>query len=1333
MDQLKPPGELCLEGNISENWRRWKQAFELFLIACGIDEKTEKVQIATFLHVAGQDARTVYNNFEYEENEDKNKLQTIIAKFEKYCEPRKNLTYTRHLFFTRSQGPTETIDMYVTDLKAKAKDCEFGPLTDSLVRDRIVGGIRSDSVRARLLRESDIPLRKAVDLCRACEASETQLKSLQEKFEDQVHLVKKTGQESGTDFGRGARPKTRPNIGNSDMGNKKFKCGNCGREHAPRKCPAYGQTCHKCSKLNHFAAVCKSTPSTPQAVHLVEENTDFFIGSLETSVDSVKEDHEDDWKVLLQVGEGHVEFKLDTGAQCNVLPKRMFKTLKLKDTSLKPSATRLISYTGHKLYPCGTATVLCKYKAQEHHIEFQIIDYDAPPVLGRSTCTRLGLLQRIMSVCYTENSILDEYPDLFTGLGCLPGKHSIKIDPGVLPVIHPPRRVPVALRDKLRQELDRMEALDVIERQTEPTEWVNSLVIVTKGNKLRVCMDPKDLNCAIKREHYPMSTIDEVVSRMPNATIFTALDARKGFWQIELDEQSSKLCTFNSPFGRYRFKRLPFGISSAPEVYQKVISEIFEGLDGVECIVDDILVWGTTQQQHDERLRQVLERARSHKLRLNKEKCKVGMSELHYVGHIISKDGLKIDPEKIRAIIDMPEPTDKAGVQRFLGMVQYVAKFIPNLSELSAPLRRLNESDVEWHWDQPQRESFSNLKQVVINAPVLTYFDDKKQVTLSVDASSFGLGAALLHDEMPIAYASRALTQCQQRYAQIEKELLAIVYGCGKFHQYLYGRPFVVQTDHKPLQAVFTKPLHRVSPRLQKMLMKLQNYDLTVVYKPGKEMHIADTLSRANLSEASEELIDDSVEVNIIVSHLPVSVEKLFKFREATAKDPDLQQLKNVVLEGWPNSRRHVPPEIRCYWPYRDEIAYVDNLLFKAEKLIVPRSLQRDMLDRVHEAHLGIVKCKQRARQVIFWPGMSQQIEDNIAHCETCIKYRNENPRETLLPHDLPNRPWAKVGVDLFELHGDQYLLCVDYFSKYPEVALLPDLSSKTTVTRLKSMFARHGIPDEVISDNGPQFASAEFAMFASQWEFNHTTSSPGFAQSNGQSERTVQTVKKLLLKALDSDRDPYLSLLVYRDSPLESTGISPAQMLMGRRLKTRLPISSTLLSSEKHSDLSSQLKAKQMLQKQYFDAHAHDLPDLHIGERVQVRKGKAWQPAVVIALSDTPRSYIVRKSDGREVRRNRKDLLKAKGGQHPTNDNTPEGLSQTPLDESTPADSQPVQTSYETPQGTPDLDNAPEHSVPVPDLHDNVTGEPISSPRPVTQTRSGRTSQKPRRLIETM
>ncbi|KAK3084719.1 hypothetical protein FSP39_017965 [Pinctada imbricata] len=1250
MDQLKPPSELSFEGNIAENWREWEQGFRLYLTATGMDEKSEKIQVATFLHVAGVEARRIYNTLEIADD-DKDKIEPLITKFKEYCEPRKNLTYLRHVFFTRAQSPHESIDTYVTDLKNKAQKCEFGTLNDSLIKDRIVCGITDESCRARLLRENDLTLNKALDICRSSEASSLQIKSLHNPMvaADAVQKKKPPFNKPQRRFGQ------KPNKGRSvsDKSNDRprnnlqtISCKNCGKKHVINNCPAFGKICYNCKGRNHYSNLCPKPRSNPNKhkVDTVDQSDDLFLGML--SIDSLS-DAEDTWIEPIKIHRKAVNFKLDTGAEANIIPAKIFDTLRLRNEKLKSTNVNLITYDGTCMSPKGSVTLPCVVRKKTHHVNFFVTKSGSKPILGHASCTKLGLVQRIPasvdSVEITKDSIIKNYKDVFEGLGKLPTEYHIEVDPSVKPVIHPPRKIPSALQKQVKEELDRMENLGVITKQDEPTDWVHSMVIARKPGKIRICIDPKDLNAAIKREHYHLVTVEEIAERLPNSTVFSKFDASSGFWHIELDDESSKLLTFNTPFGRYRYLRLPFGITSASEVFSKRLQDLMKDLPGVECLVDDILVHGATNHEHDENVTRMLERCREINLKLNRNKIELRVPEVRYVGHVISKDGLKVDNEKVNAIIKMPEPTDAQGVRRFLGLVQYVGKFIPNLSDLSAPLRDLTKNDVAWHWDKPQQESFDNLKKVLTSTPVLKFYDLNKEVTISVDASSKGLGAVLLQDKQPVAFASRALTETQTRYAQIERELLAVLYGCEKFHHYIYGRTVTIETDHKPLLAIHSKPLYRATPRLQRMLMKLQRYDVKLVYVPGKEMYISDALSRAYLSETKETLVDEDLDINSIEQSLPMSAEKLAQFKLCTAQDDQLQSLAETVVQGWPENRHDVPMNIRAYWHYRDEISFINGLLYKGSAIIIPSALRRETLNKLHESHLGIVKTKQRAREIIFWPGMTSNIEDVIQKCATCNKFQRSNPHQPLIPQEIPDLPWSKVGADLFHFKNNEYLLCVDYYSKYPEIIPLKDMTSATTISALKSIFARHGIPSEVFTDNGPQFNNANFRKFSYDWEFTHNTSSPYYPRSNGQAERCVQTVKNLLKKAEDSGNDVYIALLEYRNSPLDDIGLSPAQLLMNRQLRTKLPIAKALLRPSGIDNAKPQLDKRQAKQKFYHDKNVVMLPKVSPGEIVRMRdtQNATWQKAKIEENLGN-RSYILKSDKGSLYRRNREHVLKS-------------------------------------------------------------------------------------------
>lgn len=1299
MDKLSPPSPMQFSGNLADNWKRFKQRFEIYLAASGAGQGDEKLQAQIFLHVIGEDALDIYNSFQIAAAD--LKLPALLKKFEEYFVPTKNITFERYKFFSCDQKPGNAFDLYLAELYTLSKTCDFGALRDSLIKDRIVCGIKDNGLRERLLREKDLTLDKAVDLCRASQCSREQVKELAKTEMAAVHAVRTKEQH-----------KKRQNKQNKDK-MENGSCQKCGGSHAPRACPAYGKLCNNCGKRNHYAKCC--TADTKKKVHTVDEEPDEFF------VDVVQASHaeKEEWIVPVTVNETIIPFKLDTGAQVNLLSFADYKTLKIK-SKIHPVKMKVTGYTGESVPVKGSCIATFKHKSQMLKAQLLIVEKKVQPILGVTACEKLNLVRRVFMVASQtadkqntdtdksdQDTLMTEFKDVFEGLGCLPGEHKIHVDDTVAPVVHACRKVPFALREKLKEELARMEKLNVIQKINEPTDWVSSLVIVQKKNgALRICLDPRDLNKAVKREHFKLPTREEIMSQFAGAKWFSKLDASSGFWQMKLDDASSRLCTFNTPEGRYRFLRLPYGILSAPEVYHKTIHTIFEHIPGVTTMMDDVIVWGSTKEEHDTRLRQVLERTRSVNLKLNRDKCEFAVKSLTFIGDVVSEKGVSPDPRKTSAIANMERPQNKDEVRRFLGMVTYLAKFIPQLSAISAPLRMLLEQKNEWMWLKQQEECFQNLKKILISEPVLRFYDPKRETRISADASQYGLGAVLLqlHEEtwQPVAYASRALTSAEVNYAQIEKELLATTYACERFHQYVYGQTVEAETDHKPLVAIMSKPLTDCPLRIQRMLIRLQKYDVNLTYTPGKYMYAADTLSRAvdkHEKADKEKCADIQAYVDMIMTSLPVSSEKTEQLKQETEKDETLTELRRIIKQGWPERKSDCPRRVQDYWTYKTELTEVDNIVFKGNRFVIPSSMQKEMLRKIHEGHLGEEKCKRRAREVMYWPGMNREIGLLTAKCEVCLPYRSKQQAEPLMTYPVPERPFYRVGADLFDCHGKSHIVVTDYFSNYPEVATLQTTSSKAVIAFLKTVFARHGVPCDLVSDNGPQFSSNEFADFAKEWGFQHITSSPHYPRSNGLAESSVKIVKGLMKKAHDGNEDFHRSLMIYRSAPLQN-GLSPAQMLMGRRLRTNLPIHENLLTPKGAHKIKIDKEKDKVKQKQHHDKRAKKLRVLRPGERVTIRDHVTgiWNLHGSVQKEVAPRSYEVQTEHGGSLRRNRVDLK-------------PQVSSQ---------------TGVEQPDTMPQAgDNTLEHTV-EPEVPATVHSSPAKTP-----CRPKRTVQPPKRLIE--
>ncbi|GFO30891.1 Pol polyprotein [Plakobranchus ocellatus] len=665
--------------------------------------------------------------------------------------------------------------------------------------------------------------------------------------------------------------------------------------------------------------------------------------------------------------------------------------------------------------------------------------------------------------------------------------------------------------DKVKAEINRMLDDDVISPVEEPTEWCSGIVVVPKADRssVRICVDLTSLNKAVLREVHPLSSVDEDLACLSGSKIFTKLDARSGFWQMPLDQQSRFLTTFLTPFGRFCMNRLPFGISSAPEIFQRRMSEILRDIDGVICHMDDILIHASNQDTHDERVRTVLQRLQQAGLTLN-EKCEFSKPVIKFLGHIIDGHGIRADPQKIEAIVEFPVPTNITELQRFLGMVNQLAKFSPELASQTEPLRQLLKRDSLWSWGHPREQSFQTVKKNLTSTPVLAHYCAGRETIIAADASNAGLGAVLLQiqpdgSRRPVSYISRSLTPAEKNYAIIEKEALAATWAFERFSEYILGSTYTIETDHKPLVPLLTtKELYKKPPRIQRFRLRLMRFSPNVIHVSGKQQITADALSRAPASALSEEditLVNDAdVMAKQTLDGLPASSRKLQDIITQQKCDPEIVEVRNFCQRGWP---AFLPqnPLFRQYWVNQRHLTIVNDLLLFNNRIVIPTNMRLDMLNKLHESHLGVTKCRALAETSVWWPNISSQIEDMVRQCNVFAKLR-PNVKKPLLPSSFPEHPWSRVAMDLFDLHGKTYLLLVDYHSRWPEIRLLDRLSSAAVIARLKSIFATHGIPDVLVSDNGPQFASAEFRKFTEEFCFTHTTSSPRYPQANGEAER---------------------------------------------------------------------------------------------------------------------------------------------------------------------------------------------------------------------------------------
>ena len=1141
-----------------DDWNRWSKRFEQFRMASGLDKDPEEKQVNTLLYCMGEEAEAILDSTKITADEKKD-YNTVVEKFNDFFKVRRNVIFERARFNRRNQQDGETVEEYIMDLYKLAENCNYGNLKEEMIRDRLVVGISDRKLSERMQLDPELDLEKAKKMTRQREAIRDQTRALK-RGDDQLteevgacwkarrslqkrHLFKKPIGSQQNDRGRLREGK---------------HCTRCGKDAhtTSEKCPARDAICHNCRKRGHYSKQCFNRTDRTKSVSELGLEEQF---QLDTVTHSPTGTGDNRWmtKILLQGKE--TTFKIDTGAEVTVISEETFR--RLGKLSLKKAPKTLCGPTRQLLRVLGTFEGKLTHKDQTSEQQIYVVQGFKTNLLGLPAITALEIVTRIGAITTdghtVEEAVHQQFPSLFRGLGNLGEEYIIRLKPEAKPhSLFTARRIPLPLREKVKNELDRMESTGVISKVEEPTPWCAGMVpILKRDGTVRICVDLKRLNENVLREVFPLPQVDEALAQLTGAKLFTKLDANSGFWQVPLAKESRLLTTFVTPFGRYCFNKLPFGISSAPEHFQKQMNRILTGLEGVICLMDDVLIFGSNKEEHNSRLTAALKQIQAAGATLNKRKCEFGCDNLLFLGHLINSDGIRADPAKTAAIKEMKPPTCISELRRFMGLVNQVGKFSRNLADLTHPLRMLLSTRNSWTWGKAQEEAFENVKKELLKPTTLALYDPKAKTKVSADASSYGLGAVLLQQQgdnwRPVAFASRSLTDTETRYAQIEKEALASTWSCEKFSSYLLGMRFEIETDHKPLIPLLgTKELDQLPPRVLRFRLRLSKFDYSITHVPGKLLYTADALSRDPLPHTEDDTSkEDECLIAAQVSCLPASKTKLEEYREKQHADPICSTVINYCLSSWPE-KNAVNESVKPYWNKQGELTVCDGLLLYGNRIVVPKSLQRQALTKLHDGHQGIQRTCSRARTAVWWPGIQHEIINLVKQCDECIKKATPR-REPMISSQLPQYPWQRVATDLFVLKGTNYILVIDYFSRYLEVRKLSSTTTSSVIHALKMIFSQHGIPEEVVSDNGPQYTSQEFEEFTSTYDFHHTTSSPYFPRSNGMAERGVRTAKQLLKSA----KDPYMALLSYHSTPLPWCKLSPAELLMGRCIRSNIPL----------------------------------------------------------------------------------------------------------------------------------------------------------------------------------
>lgn len=1231
-------------------WKRWLRSFELYADGKGIQNAGQKK--ALLLHSAGLEVQDIFYTLECPDPTDGQTLYSVAKQvLNDYFEPKINVAFERSQFRGLAQQPNESVEQFVTRLRQKAVYCNFHNVDES-IRDQLIEKCSSQRLRRKLLEKDDPTLETCKRIANALEASESQAN----KLENNVEEVNKVSYKSGA----------RPKMNNNPQHAKKMTCFACGFEgHVKKdsKCPAKGKKCRKCKKEGHFEKCCKSKIDSRK--YDKKYRPKHKVRTVEVGSDDDEDDEyvfvvndNNSGTVQVNVGGIGISVIIDSGASVNVIDRQLWEDLKknkIKCKSRKDVKTIYAYGNQTPLTVAGLFEADVTFGTRSVRAEFVVVEERGKPLLGKQTSIELGILViNIEEANYvnSENNrekMRVKYPKCFEGLGKLTNYQlTIPIDESVNPVVQPLRRIPYGLRDKLDQELDRLENLDIIEKVEKPSKWVSPIVVVPKKEGVRLCVDMRRANEAVRRERFPIPTTEEVLQDLNKSAVFSKVDILMAYHQIELCDDSREITTFMTHRGMYRYKRLLFGVSCAPEMYNKVITQVLSGLKGVNNIFDDIIVHGETVEQHNERLEAVLSRLQERGLTLNYEKCQFNMTHIEFMGVVLSKHGLETSQSKVEAVLEAREPKNMSEVKSFLGLVNFSARFIPNLATIAEPLRKLTRKEQAFEWGSEQKESFKELKDKLVQAGSLGYFDKSDRTQIVCDASPVGLGCVLVqinkeNESRVIMYASRSLTQVERRYSQTEKEALSIVWACERLHMYLIGIDFELLTDHKPLQFIFS-PRSKPSARIERWILRLQPYKYTVRYIPGSS-NIADPMSRLlpeKIQAEEKDLCNAENYIRFVANESSPVALSTEVIESESIKDTDLIEIQAALK----NNKWHEVSN-KAYLPIRHELSALGNLVLRGTRIVLPSSLCDQVLQLGHEGHPGIVVMKQRLRSKLWWPGMDKDIESYCKQCYSCQLVGQAEKPEPMKRRELPSQPWEHLSADCLGPlpSGDNILVVIDYYSRWYEVFYLKTITSAKIIQCLKSLFTTHGLPISLQTDNAQNFNSEEFQEYLESVNVEHRNTTPLWPQANGEVERQNRSLMKRIRIAHAENKDWKEEiqnyLMMYRSTPQSTTGVSPAEMLFKRKMRTKLPEMTEFGEVDMEvRDRDSERKGRGKI---YADNRRNARPcDIKEGDRVLVkqnqRKNKlstVFNPKSMLVVERKGNSVVVESDEGVKYSRN--------------------------------------------------------------------------------------------------
>ena len=1261
--------------SLPQKWEEWSDGLEDLMVTCGITDHERKWSTLKFF--GGEKLRKLEKQLTYDKTApfgaDPNAQPAVLGTPDSYRRlkealtahfaPCVNETYARFQFRSIVQGESESVDTFITRLRSQAGRCNFHA-ADNLnqIRDQIVFGCASKKLRRKALAEN-YSLDRLIQVARAEESARANAAEIEKSSESQnaesvdvLKVARRPGKYSNkAGFAAKNGQETGEPTPNPPRGDK--RCFNCNGPfpHSKNKpCPARGKSCNKCSKLGHFASVCRGEKNVLAATADLDSSDDFDVTRDLGEVKCIGSLADKPHRVKISTENGVILFNPDTGADVTLIDYATYEGLKPKP-SLRGTKAKLMPYGASvPLQLAGVYSAILKYgdRVVSEPVYVSTTSNKQISLLSRSASRALGLvtlnfLDRDVHLVTTANPegdvdhpLLSKYPDICEGVGCHKDLHiALPLKEGAKHTVAPPARIPVNLLPKVKAELDRLESEGVFEAVSvdDNIQSVSRLVPVPKKIEdpvsgaesvgVRITFDWRDLNKNLEKVHHQVMTVEELKATLANSKVFSQVDVKDAFYQLPLDEESKRLTTFSTPWGLKRSTRLIQGALPSSAICHEVLRRDLEGISGAINIADNILVFGRgdtlkeAREDHDRALKDVFDMFRRTGLTINKKKCSFNATVTKFFGYVFSAEGVSPDPDKVRALVEAEPPTSKEEVRSFLGMAGFNAQFMPTYATLSEPLRNLTKKNEAFHWSDSEQKAFTSITNAISEETRLSYFDPKKETALFTDASPVGVNATLAQKDCnglyrPVNIASRALNDTERGYHQLEREAVAMHFGCKRFKMFLQGIHFTHFIDPEPLKSMMEKSKKEAPARIEKIRLKLQGFNSSIVLVKGKH-NPADYLSRHPLpyslcSKAERESFRDIQNHLFLVAKMLPEAITVPRVREAIKEDAVISEVMALLREGVRRcpKRRHLAP----YKPIWQELSIGMGILLRGERVVLPQKLTEEALSIAHKGHMGIGKTKRYLRSSVWFPKMDARVESLIGRCLPCQAVTPEVKREPLVMTPLPEEPWQSVAADIFGPlpTGEKILVVKCLRSKWPEVKIFSRNQSTNAdgvITAMESMFSTHGVPDIVRTDNGPPFNSKCFRDFASEFGFQHQKVTPLWPEANGQVEAFMKCLGKVVRTAHVGGNDWRKTLndflMAYRATPHSSTGVSPAQVMFpGRRFKTRLPnCSSAPIRNDEVDEFNRRVTAKA---KAYADDKRKALASsLSVGDTVLVRQQK--------------------------------------------------------------------------------------------------------------------------------